>query len=129
GDIQHRVQLLSVTPQLFHMQQALALNDPQLCYILDGFLGLYGLIITGMFIKEKQFVCVCVQDLRGQDSGGYAPLMRRDPESGGRVSLTVMVSATLMTDRLINCFLSLQGLSAATKDTYQTLEMQPLPAR
>lgn len=27
--------------------------DPQLCYILDGFLGLYGLIITGMFIKEK----------------------------------------------------------------------------
>ena len=29
------------------------LYDPQLCYILDGFLGLYGLIITGMFIKEK----------------------------------------------------------------------------
>lgn len=27
--------------------------DPKLCYILDCFLGLYGLVITGMFIKEK----------------------------------------------------------------------------
>lgn len=32
-------------------------------------------------------VLCCVQDLRGQDSGGYAPLMRRDPERG-RVSFT-----------------------------------------
>lgn len=31
----------------------MTMYDPQLCYILDGFLGLYGLIITGMFIKEK----------------------------------------------------------------------------
>ena len=29
------------------------LYDPRLCYILDYILGLYGLIITGMFIKEK----------------------------------------------------------------------------
>lgn len=27
--------------------------DPRLCYILDGVLGLYGLFITGMFIREK----------------------------------------------------------------------------
>lgn len=33
--------------------EAMDLYDPQLCYILDGFLGIYGLIITGMFIKEK----------------------------------------------------------------------------
>lgn len=32
---------------------AMTLYDPRLCYILDCFLGLYGLIITGMFIKEK----------------------------------------------------------------------------
>lgn len=36
--------------------EALAMYSPQLCYILDGFLGLYGLIITAMFINEK--VCV-----------------------------------------------------------------------
>lgn len=27
--------------------------DPKLCYVLDGFLALYGFIITGMLIKEK----------------------------------------------------------------------------
>lgn len=27
--------------------------DPRLCYLLDVFLGVYGLIITGMFIREK----------------------------------------------------------------------------
>uniref|UniRef100_A0A3B3UL38 T-cell surface glycoprotein CD3 zeta chain n=1 Tax=Poecilia latipinna TaxID=48699 RepID=A0A3B3UL38_9TELE len=56
--------------------------DPQLCYILDGFLGLYGLIITGMFIKEKV---------------------------GG------------------TCSTKPDG--SATRDTYDSLQMQPLPAR
>lgn len=31
----------------------------------------------------------CIQDLKGQDSGDYAPLMRGDPERG-RVSLTLL---------------------------------------
>lgn len=31
----------------------MALYEPLLCYLLDGILGLYGLIITGMFLKEK----------------------------------------------------------------------------
>lgn len=33
--------------------EAMMLNDPRLCYILDVFLGLYGLVITGMLIREK----------------------------------------------------------------------------
>lgn len=33
--------------------EASKLYDAQLCYILDFFLGLYGLFITAMFIKEK----------------------------------------------------------------------------
>nr|XP_020474787.1 T-cell surface glycoprotein CD3 zeta chain [Monopterus albus] len=131
--------------------EALALNDPQLCYILDGFLGLYGLIITGMFIKEKFFTTKAkvkqdsiYTDLRGQDSGGYAPLMRRDPESGGRNRRPVDdATYTDLNKRPGDEYKELpmkrerqrkndqvyEGLSAATKDTYQTLEMQPLPAR
>uniref|UniRef100_A0A4W5KKC5 Uncharacterized protein n=1 Tax=Hucho hucho TaxID=62062 RepID=A0A4W5KKC5_9TELE len=29
------------------------LYDPKLCYILDGFLLLYGLLITGLLLREK----------------------------------------------------------------------------
>lgn len=42
---------------------------------------------------RRPLVCVdvcCVQDLKGQDTGGYAPLMRGDPERG-RVSLTLLL--------------------------------------
>uniref|UniRef100_A0A3B5Q875 T-cell receptor T3 zeta chain n=1 Tax=Xiphophorus maculatus TaxID=8083 RepID=A0A3B5Q875_XIPMA len=94
------------TPTLNHtpthtceLMKALDYSDPKLCYVLDGFLGLYGLIITGMFIKEKS--------LSRPTGDTYEPLMT-DPERG-RVSP--------------------DGLSSATRDTYDSLQMQPLPAR
>ncbi|XP_028995192.1 T-cell surface glycoprotein CD3 zeta chain-like [Betta splendens] len=132
--------------------EALHMYDPQLCYLLDGFLGLYGLIITGMFIREKFFRTKgkaadngIYADLAGPDGDGYAPLTRRDPESGGRIRRTDDNSTYTplqrsggdeykelpvkregrqrKNDQLY------QGLSSATKDTYQSLQMQPLPAR
>uniref|UniRef100_A0A3Q4N8J7 T-cell surface glycoprotein CD3 zeta chain n=1 Tax=Neolamprologus brichardi TaxID=32507 RepID=A0A3Q4N8J7_NEOBR len=90
---------------------AMNMYDPQLCYILDGFLGIYGLIITGMFIKEKVclfliFTADWILDLKGQDPVTYEPLRTGDPEGGrGR------------------------GLSSATRDTYDSLQMQSLPPR
>ncbi|XP_061643983.1 T-cell surface glycoprotein CD3 zeta chain-like isoform X2 [Phyllopteryx taeniolatus] len=64
----------------------LTLYDPKLCYILDGFLGLYGLVITAMFIKEKFF------KTKGAPGGGYTGTrgqgadgdltLRGDPERG-----------------------------------------------
>ncbi|XP_029986360.1 T-cell surface glycoprotein CD3 zeta chain, partial [Sphaeramia orbicularis] len=62
--------------------------DPLLCYILDGFLGVYGLFITAMFIKEKFFKSKLktddgiYSDLTGQDTTGYDRLRPRDPERG-----------------------------------------------
>ncbi|KAF3688305.1 T-cell surface glycoprotein CD3 zeta chain T-cell receptor T3 zeta chain Precursor [Channa argus] len=103
-------ELCSLTPT-----EAMAMYEPQLCYLLDGFLGLYGIIITGMFIREKE--------LRGQDSGGYAPLTRRDPEIGGR-GLKKHAG-----DEYKELPVKREDLSAATRDTYQPLQMQTLNAR
>ncbi|KAM8871531.1 T-cell surface glycoprotein CD3 zeta chain isoform 1-T1 [Synchiropus picturatus] len=46
------VTLLILFPQT---AEALSLSSPLLCFILDGFLGIYGLIVTGLLIKEKLF--------------------------------------------------------------------------
>uniref|UniRef100_A0A3P8SLX0 T-cell surface glycoprotein CD3 zeta chain n=1 Tax=Amphiprion percula TaxID=161767 RepID=A0A3P8SLX0_AMPPE len=75
--------------------EALEMYSAELCYILDGFLGLYGLVITGMFIKEKFFRTKVKEenvysDLGGPGSGGF-PL--RDPERG-RVSSRSSYSQT-----------------------------------
>ncbi|CAB1327680.1 unnamed protein product [Coregonus sp. 'balchen'] len=89
------------------------LYDPKLCYILDGFLLLYGLIITGLLLKEKFFKSKgkilkddeIYTDLKPTGGDGYGQINRRDPESG----------------------MTRDGLSTATKDTYDSLQMQPLP--
>ncbi|XP_070711820.1 T-cell surface glycoprotein CD3 zeta chain-like [Pempheris klunzingeri] len=127
--------------------EALALYDPQLCYILDGFLGLYGLIITGMFIKERFFRTKAKEsiysDLKGQDGGGYDLLLRGDPERGRNRRTGDDDTYTDLTKRTDGEYKELpvkrerqrkneqvyQGLSSATRDTYQSLQMQPLPAR
>ncbi|CAJ1087424.1 T-cell surface glycoprotein CD3 zeta chain-like isoform X1 [Xyrichtys novacula] len=142
--------LLVLLTAMVHPAEALTLYDPQLCYILDGFLGLYGLIITGMFIKEK-FFRAKVQStedsvysgLVGQDTGGYAPLMR-DAERGrnrrpaeGESEYTGLVKRTdgeyrelpVKRERQRKNEQVYQGLSSATRDTYDQLQMQPLPAR
>ncbi|XP_005752076.1 T-cell surface glycoprotein CD3 zeta chain [Pundamilia nyererei] len=84
---------LLVLASMVSPAEAMDLYDPKLCYILDGFLGIYGLIITAMFIKEKFFKSKAkmeeeglYSDLKGQDPGTYEPLRTGDPERG-RVSL------------------------------------------
>lgn len=122
-------------------------SDPALCYILDGFLGLYGVIITGMFIKERYFKAKekeesIYSDLKDQESGGYAPLMR-DADRARNRRTTDDSTYTDLTKRNDGGYRELpikkerqrrneqvyQGLSAATRDTYDALQMQPLPAR
>ncbi|XP_029924016.1 T-cell surface glycoprotein CD3 zeta chain [Myripristis murdjan] len=127
---------------------AMNMYDPKLCYVLDGFLALYGFIITGMLIKEKFFKSKTKStedsiytDLRGQDSGGYAPL-KTDPERG-RNRRAADDTYTDLNRRVEGEYKELpvkrerhrkneqvyQGLSHATKDTYDSLQMQPLPSR
>ncbi|XP_028255653.1 T-cell surface glycoprotein CD3 zeta chain-like [Parambassis ranga] len=126
--------------------------DPRLCYILDGFLGLYGLIITGMFIKEKFFRSKVkgggggeeslYTDLRNPGGADYAPLVR-DPERGRNRRVPNDDTYTDLSKRTDGEYKELparrerqrkndqvyQGLSAATRDTYDSLQMQPLPPR
>ncbi|KAM9835786.1 T-cell surface glycoprotein CD3 zeta chain [Aulostomus maculatus] len=130
--------------------EALTMYDPQLCYILDGFLGLYGLVITGMFIKEKFFrdgvKAVAddsiYSDLVGQDAGGgYAALKKGDPERGRNRWMnedSVYTDLNKRGDEYKELPVKrerqrrneqvYQGLSSATRDTYDALKMQPLPA-
>uniref|UniRef100_A0A3B5R7Q7 T-cell surface glycoprotein CD3 zeta chain n=1 Tax=Xiphophorus maculatus TaxID=8083 RepID=A0A3B5R7Q7_XIPMA len=92
--------------------KALDYSDPKLCYVLDGFLGLYGLIITGMFIKEKVeqnhsdlldvYLTASAEERAGLP-GEYQP-DRSDPSN-------------------------FRSDHSATRDTYDSLQMQPLPAR
>ncbi|XP_019716340.1 T-cell surface glycoprotein CD3 zeta chain isoform X2 [Hippocampus comes] len=112
----------------------LTLYDPRLCYILDGFLGLYGLIITAMFIKEKGG--------RGQRDNGDLQL-KGDPERGRNRWNNDNAIYTDLNRRTEDVYKKLpvkrerprkndqvyQDLSRATRETYEALQMQPLPAR
>lgn len=51
----------------------LDMYDPKLCFILDGFLGLYGVFITAMFLREKFF------RPKGRSDDVYTSLQRQDP--------------------------------------------------
>ncbi|XP_037319607.2 T-cell surface glycoprotein CD3 zeta chain [Pungitius pungitius] len=109
--------------------------SPQLCYILDGFLGLYGLIITAMFINEKFFKAKGKRDEetysnpqgplvtkrnRVMDNNAtYTGLTPRREES--YKELPVKKERQRRTDQVY------QDLSSATRDTYDSLQMQPLP--
>ncbi|XP_067116597.1 LOW QUALITY PROTEIN: T-cell surface glycoprotein CD3 zeta chain-like [Osmerus mordax] len=114
------------------------LYDPQLCYILDGFLLLYGLIITGMYIREKFFKSqakpeddAIYSDLKKDAERGiarrgvdiddtYQPLTAR-PTGDTYKELPVKKERRRKRDEQVY-----QDLNSATKDTYDSLQMQPL---
>ncbi|OXB75994.1 UNVERIFIED_CONTAM: hypothetical protein H355_016836 [Colinus virginianus] len=117
----------------------LGLTDPRLCYLLDGFLFIYAIIITALFVKAKLSQASEPQLLPGQDDV-YNKLSRghrdeydvlgvrrgADLEKGGR-------HESLQKDKMGEAYSEIgkkgEGLSAATKDTYDALQMQPLPPR
>ncbi|XP_028655923.2 T-cell surface glycoprotein CD3 zeta chain isoform X2 [Erpetoichthys calabaricus] len=162
-----RTYTLSSVVILFHITGTYAevtgLTDPKLCYILDGVLLLYGIIITALLIKMK--LSKTKED--PAKDGLYADLDRnrvevydepgrprnRDLEAGGGKKQRGKSGDTLYTslkkDRPVDAYSEIglqkqnqerrrgkggtdqvyQGLSAATKDTYDALQMQPLPPR
>ncbi|KAM3850717.1 T-cell surface glycoprotein CD3 zeta chain [Diretmus argenteus] len=139
-DLQKSAPGLLVFASLLPLADAIPLYDPQLCYVLDGFLALYGLIITGMFVKEKFFRTKVkaveesiYTDLKDQDGGGYAPLIKGGDAERGRdlkkrtegeyKELPVKKERQRKNEQVY------QGLSAVNKDTYDSLQMQPLPPR
>ncbi|XP_067896947.1 T-cell surface glycoprotein CD3 zeta chain isoform X2 [Heterodontus francisci] len=147
------------------------LSDPKLCYILDGILFVYGIIITGLYLKlrltkvkskpedipanqlniEDQY-----QPLRKKDQENYSDLrfnkrnQDTEAEIGAKPNQKRDAAAYNDTYSKLNPknrsepYGELkptqqkrrgkggndiyQGLSAATQDTYDQLQMQPLPA-
>ncbi|TRZ23352.1 hypothetical protein HGM15179_003769, partial [Zosterops borbonicus] len=142
----------------------LGLTDPRLCYVLDGLLFIYAVIMTALFVKAKLSQASEPQLRPGQDDV-YNKLSRghrddydvlggrrgADPELGGRhqqrrKNPQDTVYTSLQKDKMGEAYSEIgmkgeqrrrgkgneglyQGLSAATKDTYDALQMQPLPPR
>ncbi|XP_064166119.1 T-cell surface glycoprotein CD3 zeta chain-like isoform X1 [Anguilla rostrata] len=135
----------------------IGLNDPMLCYILDGVLLLYGLVITGLFFRERYFKPTKADS---KDDGIYMGLNKAadaydvlrpsgDAESGAGASrgkrrqgddetYTPLQKGTednykeigVKKERRRNRNEQVyQGLSTATKDTYDSLHMPQLPPR
>ncbi|XP_066562397.1 T-cell surface glycoprotein CD3 zeta chain [Amia ocellicauda] len=130
------------------------LTDPKLCYILDGILLIYGIIITALYFKDKfskpkegPQTDPIYSDLdksrdqydqlrRGHDaeSGGARPNRRQaddvyTPLQKPTTDSYDQIAVKQNRERRRNKEQVYQGLSAATKDTYDSLNMQPLPPR
>ncbi|XP_054443578.1 T-cell surface glycoprotein CD3 zeta chain [Pteronotus mesoamericanus] len=145
--------------------QSFGLLDPKLCYLLDGVLFIYGIIITALFLRAK-FSRSADAVVHGQGPGQlynelnlgrreeYDVLDKRrgrDPEMGGkqqrRKNPQEGVYNALQKEKMAEAYSEIgmkaenqrrrgkghdglyQGLSSATKDTYDALHMQTLPPR
>ncbi|XP_018614427.1 T-cell surface glycoprotein CD3 zeta chain-like [Scleropages formosus] len=128
-----------------------ALTDPKICYILDGFLLLYSIVITALFFKirfgqrsaNKEDSIYTdlnrspdtydqlrspsdaeVGTMRGNqrrtDDSLYTPL-QKDTEDPYRQIAVKKQGRRNKGEQVY------QGLSSTTKDTYDSLQMQPLP--
>uniref|UniRef100_A0A672TZX8 T-cell surface glycoprotein CD3 zeta chain n=1 Tax=Strigops habroptila TaxID=2489341 RepID=A0A672TZX8_STRHB len=138
----------------------LGLTDPRLCYLLDGFLFIYAVVITALFSAPIFSCSQCLslllaflfQKLSRGHRDEYDVLGAKrgaDPELGGRHQRRKNPQDTIYTslqkDKMGEAYSEIgmkgerrrgkgndgvyQGLSTATKDTYDALQMQPLPRR
>ncbi|XP_027724210.1 T-cell surface glycoprotein CD3 zeta chain isoform X2 [Vombatus ursinus] len=147
-----------------HDAQSFGLADPRLCYLLDGILFVYGVIITALFLRAKFSKTARVSSYQQDQNQLYNELSLgrreeydildkrrgRDPEIGGkqrRKHPQETVYNALQKDKMAEAYSEIgmkgenqrrrgkgndvlyQGLSSATKDTYDALHMQPLPPR
>ncbi|OCT93651.1 hypothetical protein XELAEV_18011326mg [Xenopus laevis] len=109
--------------------QIFGLTDPRLCYILDGLLFIYAVIVTALFFREKE--------LNPRDQGKYDVLNVRGEEKATR-------RQGLQRDKMSDPYSDIrtkqpqkrqvkkndpvyQGLNSGSRDTYDALHMQPLP--
>ncbi|CAO2637565.1 T-cell surface glycoprotein CD3 zeta chain, partial [Lemmus lemmus] len=141
--------------------QSFGLLNPQLCYLLDGILFIYGIIVTALYLRAKfsgsagadanqqgsnQIYNVSFHsaDLPAQSyprtqgsSKTSSTQARRKPQEGVYNALQknqmadayseIQMKQKRQKDKGHNDLY--QGLSAATKDTYDALHMQTLPPR
>nr|AAS07039.1 scTCR-Zeta-28 [synthetic construct] len=143
--------------------QSFGLLDPKLCYLLDGILFIYGVIITALYLRAKfsrsAETAANLQDPnqlynelnlgRREEYDVLEKKRARDPEMGGkqqrRRNPQEGVYNALQKDKMAEAYSEIgtkgerrrgkghdglyQGLSTATKDTYDALHMQTLAPR
>ncbi|EDM09313.1 CD3 antigen, zeta polypeptide, isoform CRA_b [Rattus norvegicus] len=143
--------------------QSFGLLDPKLCYMLDGILFIYGVIVTALYLRAKfsrsADAAAYLQDPnqlynelnlgRREEYDVLDKKRPRDPEMGGkqqrRRNPQEGVYNALQKDKMAEAYSEIgmkgerrrgkghdglyQGLSTATKDTYDALHMQTLPPR
>ncbi|XP_029335968.1 T-cell surface glycoprotein CD3 zeta chain isoform X2 [Mus caroli] len=142
--------------------QSFGLLDPKLCYLLDGILFLYGVIVTALYLRAKfsrsPETAANLQDPnqlynelnlgRREEYDVLEKKRARDPEMGGkqrRRNPQEGVYNALQKDKMAEAYSEIgtkgerrrgkghdglyQGLSTATKDTYDALHMQTLAPR
>uniref|UniRef100_A0A8U8BUR5 T-cell surface glycoprotein CD3 zeta chain n=1 Tax=Geospiza parvula TaxID=87175 RepID=A0A8U8BUR5_GEOPR len=123
-------------PHLCYAASVLGLTDPRLCYMLDGFLFIYAVVMTALFVKAK-VLGDAGSAMYGQLFTSVLQQRRKNPQD--------TVYTSLQKDKMGEAYSEIgmkgerrrgkgneglyQGLSAATKDTYDALQMQPLPPR
>ncbi|XP_043424176.1 T-cell surface glycoprotein CD3 zeta chain isoform X4 [Prionailurus bengalensis] len=125
--------------------QSFGLLDPKLCYLVDGILFIYGVIITALFLRAKfgrsaaapasqQGANQLYNELNLGGRQEYEVLDKRrglDPEMGGKQRRRNPPEVVYNNQRRRGKGHDglYQGLSTATKDTYDALHMQTLPPR
>lgn len=153
----------SLRHPLFLEAQSFGLLDPKLCYMLDGILFIYGVIVTALYLRAKfsrsADAAAFLQDPnqlynelnlgRREEYDVLDKKRPRDPEMGGkqqrRRNPQEGVYNALQKDKMAEAYSEIgmkgerrrgkghdglyQGLSTATKDTYDALHMQTLPPR
>uniref|UniRef100_A0A8C1YA92 Uncharacterized protein n=1 Tax=Cyprinus carpio TaxID=7962 RepID=A0A8C1YA92_CYPCA len=110
-----------------HEQNTFSTYDPQYCYILDGILLLYCILITAFFVRERVRVYnkqtnTHTRTLRAGCDLHVCVLQGR--KRGDDSTYTRHLRHFIWFD-VFNVFV-FQGLSSMTKDTYDSLNMQPI---
>ncbi|CAM4506931.1 unnamed protein product [Leuciscus chuanchicus] len=132
------IALLSMAP----VSEAQSLYDPQNCYVLDGLLMLYGIVITAFFVharfvkkRSKEDVESPYQAINTRGKEVYSdpkPSAQGGRKKGGDDTYTPLSRKTDDTYREIEPRGDrrrdqvYQGLSSVTKDTYDSLHMQQI---
>ncbi|XP_070638529.1 T-cell surface glycoprotein CD3 zeta chain isoform X6 [Bos indicus] len=117
--------------------QSFGLLDPKLCYLLDGILFIYGVIVTALFLRAKF----------SRSANAPAYQQGQNPVYNRKKNPNEVVYNELRKDKMAEAYSEIgmksdnqrrrgkghdglyQGLSTATKDTYDALHMQALPPR
>nr|AAO14672.1 TCRzeta subunit [Xenopus laevis] len=145
-----QAQVISTDAQIF------GLLDPRLCYILDGLLFIYAVIVTALFFREKltQKIPEPVgyrdnnyDELNPSGQSKYDALNVRREEKAARRQKPSETDSTytgLQRDKMSDPYSDIrpkqpqkrqgkkhdpvyQGLHSGSRDTYDALHMQPLP--